>query len=196
MSEMLERVAVITDVHANLPALEAALARIDTLGVEAIYCGGDLVGNGPHPNEVCALIEDRGIPTIYGNYDYAIARGLEDCGCAYRDPHERENEASWNLDLQPDRMDDEVESNFGPVAELARKAEDWGYGAPAPRQPESERGHLGRTRPGRRGDLAAAAGPGRGLALVGGVAAVAALAQAALSVDLDGDGHAVRTFST
>jgi hypothetical protein len=93
LSEMVERVAVITDVHANLPALEAAVARIDTLGVEAIYCGGDLVGYGPHPNEVCALIENPGIPTIYGNYDYAIARGLEDCGCAYRDPHERENEA-------------------------------------------------------------------------------------------------------
>jgi Luciferase-like monooxygenase len=37
------------------------------------------------------------------------------------------NEASWNLDLQPDRTDDQVESSFGPVAELARKAEDWGF---------------------------------------------------------------------
>jgi putative phosphoesterase len=93
-------VAVITDVHANLPALEAALAQIETLGVEAIYCGGDLVGYGPHPNEVCALIEERGIPTIYGNYDYAIARDLDDCGCAYRDPHEREigqRSVDWTL---------------------------------------------------------------------------------------------------
>ena len=86
----MERVAVITDIHANLPALEAALARIDELGIETIYCGGDLVGYGPHPNEVCALIERRAIPTIYGNYDYAIGRELEDCGCAYRDPHDRE----------------------------------------------------------------------------------------------------------
>jgi hypothetical protein len=39
---------------------------------------------------VCALLIERGIPTIYGNYDYAIGRDLEDCGCAYRDPHERE----------------------------------------------------------------------------------------------------------
>jgi putative phosphoesterase len=94
------KVAVITDVHANLPALEAALARIETLGVETTYCGGDLVGYGPHPNEVCALIEERGIPTIYGNYDYAIARELEDCGCAYRDPHEREigqRSVDWTL---------------------------------------------------------------------------------------------------
>jgi putative phosphoesterase len=86
---MNDRVAVITDLHANLPATEAALARIDELGIETIYCGGDLVGYGPHPNEVCALLEERGIPTIYGNYDYAIGRGLEDCGCAYRDTHDR-----------------------------------------------------------------------------------------------------------
>ena len=80
---MSDAVAVITDIHANLPALEASLARIRELGIERIYCGGDLVGYGPHPNEVCALIEEREIPTIYGNYDHAIARDLDDCGCAY-----------------------------------------------------------------------------------------------------------------
>jgi putative phosphoesterase len=85
-----ERAAVITDIHGNLPALHAALARIDELGVEAVYCGGDLVGYGPHPNEVCALIAERAIPTIYGNYDHAIARENEDCGCAYITAHDRE----------------------------------------------------------------------------------------------------------
>ena len=63
-----DAVAVITDIHGNLPALLAALARLDELGIERIYCGGDLVGYGPHPNEVCALIAARGIPTIHGNY--------------------------------------------------------------------------------------------------------------------------------
>lgn len=95
-----DAVAVITDIHANLPALEAAMARIDDLGIERIYCGGDLVGYGPHPNEVCALIQERGIPTIYGNYDYAIARDLEDCGCAYVTPHDRElgqRSVEWTL---------------------------------------------------------------------------------------------------
>jgi putative phosphoesterase len=82
--------AVITDIHGNLPALEAALARIEELGIENVFCGGDLVGYGPHPNEVCALIVERAIPTIYGNYDYAIARDEEDCGCAYVTPHDRE----------------------------------------------------------------------------------------------------------
>jgi len=84
------RVAVITDIHANFPALEAVLELIDGEGVDRLYCGGDLVGYGPHPNEVCALVDERGIPTIYGNYDYAIARDLEDCGCAYVNRHDRE----------------------------------------------------------------------------------------------------------
>src|ERR671936_311675 len=94
------RVAVITDVHANLPALRAALAHIDELGVDELYCGGDLVGYGPHPNEVCALIAERAIPTIYGNYDYAIARDLTDCGCAYVTPEDRElgqRSVDWTL---------------------------------------------------------------------------------------------------
>ena len=93
-------VAVITDIHGNLPALHAALARIDELGITDIYCGGDLVGYGPHPNEVCALIAERAIPTIYGNYDYAIARDLEDCGCAYVTQHDRElgqQSVAWTL---------------------------------------------------------------------------------------------------
>ena len=83
-------VAVITDIHANLPALQAALERIDELRIETIYCGGDLVGYGPHPNEVCGLVQERAIPTIYGNYDHAIGRDLDDCGCAYVTPHDRE----------------------------------------------------------------------------------------------------------
>jgi putative phosphoesterase len=91
---------VITDIHGNVPALEASLVAIDDAGVDEIYCGGDLVGYGPRPNEVCALIQDRGIPTIYGNYDYAIARDLDDCGCAYVTQHDRElgqESVAWTL---------------------------------------------------------------------------------------------------
>lgn len=100
MTQTADAVAVITDIHANLPALEAALARIDELGIETIYCGGDLVGYGPHPNEVCALIQQRGIPTIHGNYDHAIARDHDDCGCAYITPADRElgqGSVQWTL---------------------------------------------------------------------------------------------------
>jgi len=95
-----ERVAVITDVHANLPALEASLEAIGWVDVDALYCGGDLVGYGPHPNEVCARVEELEIPTIYGNYDWAIARDEEDCGCAYATAHDRElgqRSVEWTL---------------------------------------------------------------------------------------------------
>ena len=90
MSEDSQTVAVITDIHGNLAALQAALARIEELEIARVFCGGDLVGYGPHPNEVCALIAEHEIPTIYGNYDYAIARDEEDCGCAYVAAHDRE----------------------------------------------------------------------------------------------------------
>jgi putative phosphoesterase len=95
-----DRVAIVTDIHANLPALEACREAIRAIGVDVVYCGGDLVGYGPHPNEVCRLIEKRGIPTIYGNYDYAIARDQTDCGCAYVTRHDRElgqRSVDWTL---------------------------------------------------------------------------------------------------
>jgi putative phosphoesterase len=100
MTQM-QAVAVITDIHGNLAALEATLAWIDGEGIERIYCGGDLVGYGAYPNEVCALIEERGIPAIHGNYDYAIARDMDDCGCAYITEHDRElgqQSVAWTLE--------------------------------------------------------------------------------------------------
>ncbi len=96
----MDRVAVITDVHGNLSALAASLEAIARLDVDATYCGGDLVGYGPRPSEVCALIERRDLPTIYGNYDYAIGRDLVDCGCAYVDRRDRElgeRSIEWTL---------------------------------------------------------------------------------------------------
>jgi putative phosphoesterase len=96
----MRRVAVITDIHGNLPALDVTLDAIDQLAVDAVYCGGDLVGYGPYPNEVCRRIEERRIPTIYGNYDYAIGRDLDDCGCAYVTWHDRElgrQSVTWTL---------------------------------------------------------------------------------------------------
>jgi putative phosphoesterase len=99
-------VAIVTDIHANMPALEAAPRRTKELGVEDVYCGGDLVGYGPRPNEVCRTIEDRGIPTIYGNYDHAIARDLDDCGCFYptlKDREIGEGSVAWTLEHTDER---------------------------------------------------------------------------------------------
>jgi predicted phosphodiesterase len=60
---------MISDVHANLPALEAVLADIGQQSVDQIFCAGDLVGQGPHPNQVVSLIRKAGIPSILGNQE-------------------------------------------------------------------------------------------------------------------------------
>jgi predicted phosphodiesterase len=83
------RIALFSDIHANLPALEAVLADIDRKCPDAVYCLGDLVGYNIWPNEVVNTIRRRGIPTIAGNYDYGIGRASDDCGCAYREEDEK-----------------------------------------------------------------------------------------------------------
>ena len=84
---MTTTLAVFSDVHANLPALEAVFRDLDArLGrgeVDAVYCLGDLVGYATWPNEVVTAIQERGIPTIAGNYDEGVGLNSDDCGCAY-----------------------------------------------------------------------------------------------------------------
>ncbi len=76
-------IAVFGDVHGDLPALEAVLADLERRQVADVLCLGDLVGYGPWPNEVAALIRARGIPCIMGNYDRGIGFATGDCGCVY-----------------------------------------------------------------------------------------------------------------
>jgi predicted phosphodiesterase len=80
------RFALISDVHANLPALEAVLGDIDARPFDAIYHLGDLVGYAPWPNEVVELVASRGIPGVAGNYDSTVATSYKHCGCRYEDP--------------------------------------------------------------------------------------------------------------
>lgn len=81
--------ALISDIHGNLPALEAVLGAIDGRpDVGAVYHLGDLVGYAPWPNEVVELLRSRGIPGVAGNYDSTTATDHEHCGCAYEDPRQ------------------------------------------------------------------------------------------------------------
>ena len=84
------RIAILSDVHANLPALEATLADVGAQDPDVVLCLGDLVGYAPWPNEVVAAVRGRRIPTIAGNYDEGVGLASDDCGCAYRSPEERE----------------------------------------------------------------------------------------------------------
>lgn len=83
------KIAFFSDIHANLPALEAVLADIDRQQPDFIYCLGDLVGYNVWPNEVTEEIRKRCIPTIAGNYDEGIGLNSDNCGCAYKTDEER-----------------------------------------------------------------------------------------------------------
>jgi predicted phosphodiesterase len=83
------RYALISDIHANLPALEAVLADIDRRdAIDATYHLGDLVGYAPWPNEVVELIRARSIAGASGNYDSTVATNDKHCGCRYEDPRQ------------------------------------------------------------------------------------------------------------
>ncbi|HUF11591.1 MAG TPA: metallophosphoesterase family protein [Longimicrobiales bacterium] len=85
------RYALISDIHANLPALEAVLAHLDERDdIDALYHLGDLVGYAPWPDEVVALLRERAIPGVAGNYDSTTATGYQHCGCRYEDPRQEE----------------------------------------------------------------------------------------------------------
>lgn len=71
------RVAVITDVHANLPALEAVLAALDEADVEEIWCLGDTVGYGAEPDECAKLVRERCDLCLVGNHDLAVLGALD-----------------------------------------------------------------------------------------------------------------------
>ena len=83
------RIALFSDIHANLPALESCLKSLDSNKPDAVYCLGDLVGYNIWPNEVIREIRRRGIPTIAGNYDQGIGLTSDDCGCAYKTDAEK-----------------------------------------------------------------------------------------------------------
>ena len=85
------RYALISDIHSNLPALDAVLADIGMRPrVNALYHLGDLVGYAPWPNEVVGRLREAGIEGIAGNYDSTVATDYKHCGCRYEDPRQEE----------------------------------------------------------------------------------------------------------
>lgn len=85
------RYALLSDIHANLPALTAVLADIRTQrDIGGVYHLGDLVGYGPWPNEVVDELTRADVVGISGNYDSTVAAGYKHCGCKYEDPRQEE----------------------------------------------------------------------------------------------------------
>jgi predicted phosphodiesterase len=90
----MHRFALFSDVHGNLPALEAVLADIGACGLTDVYCLGDLVGYGPDPSGVVARTQAAGIPCVRGNYDDGVGSRRGECGCYYATDQSREDGAA------------------------------------------------------------------------------------------------------
>jgi len=93
----MKRLALFSDVHGNLPALEAVLkdiARNGIAGGRSVYCLGDLIGYGPNPAGVVACVRAAGIRTVRGNYDDGVGNRRGQCGCYYASDRAREDGAA------------------------------------------------------------------------------------------------------
>jgi predicted phosphodiesterase len=92
------RIAVLSDVHGNLHALEAVLKSIDGDAPDAVWCLGDLVGYGPRPNRCCALVEDRADLCLIGNHDLGVLGRLDLDDFSY----DAAASARWTADVLED----------------------------------------------------------------------------------------------
>ena len=103
------RIAVISDIHANLPALEAVLADVERESPDELWCLGDVVGYGPQPNECVDLARERAALSLCGNHDLAVLGAIDvsdfsgDAGAAARWTMTvlGESQADWLRTLSP-----------------------------------------------------------------------------------------------
>ncbi len=70
------RIAVLSDVHANLPALTSVLDAVDRKGCERVYHAGDLIAIGPYPSEVVEVARRRGFLCVQGNHEGLFTTGI------------------------------------------------------------------------------------------------------------------------
>ena len=82
------KIALISDIHANLPALEAVLTHTHEMQVDVIFNLGDMLGVGPYPDEVVRRVRKNGIPSILGNVDRKVLKfpGKYPPGKAWKSP--------------------------------------------------------------------------------------------------------------
>jgi predicted phosphodiesterase len=124
------RVAVISDIHGNLHALEAVLESIAVDAPDAVWCLGDLVGYGPRPNRCCTLVADRADICLIGNHDLGVLGRLDLEDFSY----DAATSARWTtsvLDEEPRRFLESLEPQCarGDVALYHASARDpvWEY---------------------------------------------------------------------
>lgn len=132
------RIAILSDIHGNLPALTAVLAEVDAIGVDDVVFGGDTVGYGAKPAECLALVRDRGGKSVLGNHDLYTLQVRPNPGMV--PPGARQTNPVWaGVAHAADALDDEAVAWLGslpqaldlPLAILAHAAlhqpDDWPY---------------------------------------------------------------------
>lgn len=100
------RIALLADLHANLPAVRAVLQDAAQIGCDAIWCAGDVVGRGPHPNEVVELLRTVDVSTVQGNWDEAVGMGRDVTGTIWESP-EAEAHGRESLTWTRERLSEE-----------------------------------------------------------------------------------------
>jgi diadenosine tetraphosphatase ApaH/serine/threonine PP2A family protein phosphatase len=83
------RIALLSDIHANLPALQAVIEDADRLGIRDLVFLGDIVGYGPHPAECVEMVRQSGAPCVLGNHDYYTVAGRRHRGFVPNDAESR-----------------------------------------------------------------------------------------------------------
>ena len=107
------RVAVLSDVHSNLHALEAVLSEVDAAGVDEVWCLGDLVGYGPRPNECVTLLRERTSVCLAGNHDLVVLGKIPLLAFA----GEAAAAAAWTQGV----LDDESRAALAPLEPRAKR---------------------------------------------------------------------------
>ncbi|HVC88410.1 MAG TPA: metallophosphoesterase family protein [Gaiellaceae bacterium] len=115
------RIGVISDIHGNLPALEAVLADIDGEAPDEVWCLGDIVGYGPWPNECVDAVRARASLSLCGNHDLAVLGTIDvadftgDAGAAARWTRDElgAEQADWLRTLAPSAEREHVELFHG-----------------------------------------------------------------------------------
>lgn len=129
-------IAIISDIHGNYEALKMVLEAIDKLGIEQIYCLGDVVGYYPQVNECCDELRSRNIPCVMGNHDWYMSSGsscprshsVNDCLAYQRRVISRENKewiASFPVLMQAKEISMVHGGWLDPIDEYLEASEDY-----------------------------------------------------------------------
>ena len=108
------RIAVLSDVHSNLHALQAVLAEVDAGGFDELWCLGDVVGYGPRPNECAVLVRERATVCLAGNHDLVVLGKIPMVGVRRR---RRDRGPSWTQRV----LDDDARTFLETLEPLATR---------------------------------------------------------------------------